>query len=379
MVSRQKTNHAEPVSCVACYEMINASATTCPHCGASQSLYRFKALGLALRWLGGVVTIISLVIGGITLNQFYQEWHERQMATAEIVDAADWLIKTENYQQAWQMYEQAATLSPSSVLVRDGRFKLALLWLKNFQVERTLLANTLKEISEILYRGLPDAEKEQAAAILAHIGYVHVIRKLNGLPRIVDVEKLFELALNTSANSAIANSMYARWLLLKKPMTQKTLLRANDLFKQALTSSKQQEFTRRIRLLSLVNYTNGYDSEIELTALQLLLQALTEVREREQMPPALPIRQKILDGYGRMGKADHVENLVMSLPAESHLLTYQWLMQDISDNRESMKGQSTYIIARLNEQIGNTDLAIHQYYRTIGAAGVGRRINRSSD
>ena len=89
MLSKQKTNRSEPTSCVACYEVINGKATTCPHCGASQSLYRFKSLGLALRWLGGVVTIISFVIGGITLNQFSQEWHEKQMATAEIVDATD--------------------------------------------------------------------------------------------------------------------------------------------------------------------------------------------------------------------------------------------------------------------------------------------------
>ena len=47
------------------------------------------------------------------------------------------------------MYGQAAELNPSSTGVRDGRFKLSLIWVRNFQVDKSKLDETL---SRIIYK-----------------------------------------------------------------------------------------------------------------------------------------------------------------------------------------------------------------------------------
>jgi len=110
--------------CVACREPIRPDANTCPHCRSSQLPHKWQIISQTLKWIGGIVTIISLVMGIITLSRYYQDWQERRETVDEIVTAAQWLIKTENYQQAWDMYKQAAEINPSSALVRAGRFDL---------------------------------------------------------------------------------------------------------------------------------------------------------------------------------------------------------------------------------------------------------------
>ena len=128
MASLPNAHENRQSACVACLEPIRRGANTCPHCGSSQIPHKWQIVSQTLKWIGGIVTIISLIGGVITLGRYYQDWQERRDTIAEMVAAADWLIKTENYQQAWQMYNQAAEINPSSSLVRDGRFRLSLQW-----------------------------------------------------------------------------------------------------------------------------------------------------------------------------------------------------------------------------------------------------------
>ena len=81
-------------SCIACHEPIRQGACVCRYCGTSQKHGLWKRLSNILKWVGGVVTVISLVVGMVTLSGYYQDWRERHDAVAELVDAADWLIKS---------------------------------------------------------------------------------------------------------------------------------------------------------------------------------------------------------------------------------------------------------------------------------------------
>lgn len=94
-------------SCIACHEPIRPGASVCRYCGTFQKRGLWKRLSNILKWVGGVVTVISLVVGMVTLSGYYQDWRERRDAVAELVDAADWLIKAEDYRQTWRMYEEA--------------------------------------------------------------------------------------------------------------------------------------------------------------------------------------------------------------------------------------------------------------------------------
>ena len=115
MTSSEAPEREAAAACVACLEPIRPGAVTCPHCGSSQVPHRWQVLSRALKWIGGIVTTISLVVGVITLSQYYLDWREQRADIAEIVAAADWLIKSESYPQAWQMYARAAAINPTTL------------------------------------------------------------------------------------------------------------------------------------------------------------------------------------------------------------------------------------------------------------------------
>ena len=174
----------------------------------------WKRLSNILKWVGGVVTVISLVVGMVTLSGYYQDWREKHDAVAELVDAADWLIKTEDYGQAWQMYEEALKLVPSSAKTLHGQFKLAKVWLKNFSSSKETADEVLNRITSILYRGLRKADADEIATILAHVGWAQVMRAGRSMAVNVDVDAVFQEALRSSPNNVYANVMLGYWLLI---------------------------------------------------------------------------------------------------------------------------------------------------------------------
>lgn len=379
MTSAQNDNENRRAACVACLEPIQTGAAICPHCGTSQRPHRWRNFSQALKWIGGIVTTISLVVGVITLSRFYLDWKERHDAVSEIVETAGWLIRSDNYLQAWDMYAKAAELNPSSVEVRDGRFRLSLLWIRDFSIETERLDQTLTSITETLYRGLPGADADRSAEILAHIGYIQVLRHINRLPVFTDVESLFEQALEASPENVYANAMYARWLMLEKPMTVERLDLAERYYGNALASGRERAYVRRLQFVGITGYSYGYSDDIERNALVKLIGISIDMRVNSEGYPNRDSLRKILDGYGLMGKAEHVEALIAALPAEPHLETYKWLLEADDDSRDIMQQQSLYVRARLNEELGDKDAALALYRTLLGtdtSYEIARLVNR---
>ncbi len=366
MTSAQNDNEDRRTACIACLEPIRIGAAICPHCGTSQRPRRWRNFSQALKWIGGIVTTISLVVGIITLSRYYLDWKERHDAVSEIVEAAGWLIRSENYLQAWDMYTMAAELNPSSVEVRYGRFRLSLEWIRDFSIEKERLDSTLTSITEIMYRGLPGAGADPGAEILAHIGYIQVLRHINRLPVFTDVESLFEQALDSNPDNVYANAMYARWLMLEKPMTVERLDLAQRYYDRALASGRERAYVRSLQFVGITGYSYGHRDDIERNALTKLIGISIDMRENAEDYPNRDSLQKILDGYGPMGKAEHVEALVAALPAGPHLETYEWLLEADDESREIMQQQSRYVRARLNEELGDRDTALTLYRALLG-------------
>ncbi len=217
MTSDQSDN--TNTECIACRESIRLGASMCRHCGSSQKHDPWKRLTTILKWIGGVVTVISLLIGMVTLTGYYQDWRERHNAVTELVDAANWLIKTENYSQAWQMYEEALQLIPSSAQAFRGQFQLAKIWLRDFRTSKETADEVLNRITAILYRGLRKADDDEIATILAHVGWAQVLRAENSMPVYMDVDAAFQKALRSSPGNVYANAMLGYWILSGRGLT----------------------------------------------------------------------------------------------------------------------------------------------------------------
>ena len=346
--------------CIACFEDIHRNASTCPHCGASQKFHQYALIGQAVKWVGGIVTIISLVVGVVTLNGYYQEWSERELAVQETLEAADWLIQSGDYFQAWSLYKKADEIALSRQNVREAKFNLALKWIKNLKVDKSYLDNTLNELSEVLYLGLPSTEKDQSSTILAHIGHIQTLRKLNRLSISADPENIFEMAFELDTGNAFANAMYGRWLLMKRPMTVEVINKANEHFNTARQDSIYTKELTHLQFSGLISYVSGYSDEIERLSIKSLVLAYHQLRVLDE-PDLLPRnKHRILDAYGLKGDAEHADWLVNNIPPKVHLESFLWLSEKDDDSRLSMKIQKEYVIARINEHMGETALATKQ-------------------
>lgn len=119
----------ERVGCRVCLDPIVPGAKLCPHCGSSQTSWRMVAE--ALKWIAGVATVISLLMGMQSLNAIYRSQHERDEAVQELVEAAAKLRDDGNHRRAWGVYQEAQELNPASRLVRRGLEELAKFWTRS--------------------------------------------------------------------------------------------------------------------------------------------------------------------------------------------------------------------------------------------------------
>ncbi len=236
--------------CVGCKEPIRIGASICRYCGSAQKQSSWSKISNMLKWLGGIVTVISLCIGTVTLSRHYIAWEEKRVAISELVNAAEWLEKSKSYSQAWQVYEEALILSPGLSEIRKGQYQLARRWLRDFKVSNKRADEILNRITVVLYRSVNEADKQELSTILAHIAWVQVIRARYSLAASADVDSLFEQALRADPHNIYANAMGAHWLLRKntREITVADVKSVALMFSLALQGGMEAKYVRQLQL-----------------------------------------------------------------------------------------------------------------------------------
>ncbi|VEN72811.1 conserved hypothetical protein [Candidatus Desulfarcum epimagneticum] len=365
--------------CVACREEIRGAAVICRHCGSSQKNDIWEKTATALKWLGGVVTVISLLAGMVTLMGYYRDWRERRDAVAELLYAADWLARTRNYSRAWQMNEKALGLVPGSAEAFDGRLRLAKLWLRDFRVNKKDADGVLNDVTDVLFRGLRGAGKNESAEILAHIGWAQATRVKNYMPTVIDVDAVFEEALRANPENVYANAMLGHWILMRLGASVKNIDSARSKFAIAVKNPDKRAFARELQFSGLIRHSQGRDDEVERAALGALLQESFSMMKNSEPKPAESFRRKILDAYGTMGRAEHVEAAVALMPPADHLAAHAWLMDGLDYSRPRALAQAKYLRARLTEELGEKEKALGLYQSLLKESKAAKELNGRVD
>ena len=361
------TNHDG--CCVACREAIHVEASVCPHCGSPQHVSYRKRLADALKWAGGVVTVISLIVGAITLASYYQDWRDRNSAVEELVAASSWLVRTRHYSQAWRALGDAIELNPGSANARRDQFDLALVWVREFSRRTADTAAVLDEISTVLYKGLANASPDEVATILAHIAWTQIRRDQAGLNQTAEIEPLFEEALSASPDNSYANAMFAAWQLRQNHarLTTEQIKAVGARFDKALQPGESQPFVRELQIVYLTEAATGGDSARDRALLEAMIHVFESIKRRAEPKPTLRQTRQFLEAYGVLGRAHQVEASLDALPPGDHLALLDWLVEDLdvdSWSRQSIS-QLEYTRARLQEKLGNETLALASYERNL--------------
>ena len=386
MLNESPSNNT--VDCIACKEPIRSGATVCRYCGSAQQSQRNIWLNFSgvLKWIGGIVTVISLVIGTVTLSRHYFDWQETRDSVSELISAADWLVKSEAYVQAWQVYEEALTLMPSSSEIRKGQYQLAKRWLRDFSIEKSRTDEMLNQITVILYRNVNEADKQELATALAHIGWVQVLRRKYFLSINADVDSLFEQALRADPNNIYANAMGGHWLLRRntRDISVADVKSAQSMFSLALQGGMEKKYVRQLQIDYLIKAsgTSNYAGEVRLAILSAMLNNFFMMMSAGESKSGEYSRLGFFDAYGSSNSGgENVEASIAMLPVEDHLKVIGWLLVDLDYNIDASNrgAQIKYLKARLVETLGRNDEAFEAYSELLGSAYATEKLDQLVD
>ena len=364
-MTRKTSNSDKEInrSCVACGESIKDIARVCPHCRSPQKPQPWQVLATFLKWTAGAVTIAALITYCVNLRGNYSDWREKRRHVNELIKAAERLKGFETYSMAWEMYDQALVLSPSSRLARDGQIELAMIWLKDFTVGLDFdHEETPYELISALSRGLGSNDRDKEASILSHIGLAYELigaKKWNAI-----IEKTYRQALEIAPDNPFANTLFGRWIV----KDSSDYSEGKRYFALALERGVEKEWIRREQLVCLLTLirnsfsstkpeNKGYSKE--------LLNVLNGMRVAKEPAPQPHLSSDLVSVlYGSNNSPSRMENLISMASPEEHLQTLRWLISTMdlqSPHYSNVWKQIDFAKARLTEEIGNTKTAFDLY------------------
>jgi len=349
--------HEARPACVACREPIAAGARVCPHCGSSQSAWRRVAA--TLKWIGGAVTVLSLLVGIQNVNGLYRSHLARQAAMDELITGAERLAAVGDFRRAWEMYEQAIAQGPASARARQGRIELAMRWLPRARVVgEEKFSDIVDTTLPALTRGLATARGPRAADLLALLGWAHYLeRKERGVTD-VDIAGLYTEALREGPDSVYAHTFLGHWLISEEDDLEEGLPH----FAAALAAGEQREFVRRFQWSALRNlwHTTSSGSDARVAVLRAALRMANDMRHHGESLLDKRQRSDLLRCYGDRFTGESLDDMLPALPPEEHLALLQWLL-DGPDPDENLAEGSRFVIGRLQELQGDVTSALATY------------------
>ncbi|UCE06910.1 MAG: hypothetical protein JSW07_02405 [bacterium] len=373
--SEDTTSHtlkanSDTKSCVACRELIKIDAKVCPHCLTSQSPDRWKIVGNALKWIAGITAVITLIVGMAQINSLYQNWRERQEAVTELVKAAGIQSKSGDYEGAWKLVEEALLLESGSLIARKKQVQLAMEWLRTISISKNQkVTETIDKLLPTLYRGVANVKAEFVANAFAHLGWADHLRYREGM-KLLTVDNHFAHSLEIDDKNVYAHAMWGYWILRpesKEKYGEDRLELSKSHFSKALKTGREREYIRRLQIQALLDTDALNDEVAEVETIKLA----NELRKNNERL-CIELRLELLETYRILlfeGEHDRAvrlpELLFSSMPTKELLETFLWLSEDIDyvHVKPIHYDISVYkfIIARLTEEMGDTQKALSQY------------------
>lgn len=274
-----------PRRCSACYGIIHPSARICPHCRTAQAKSRLVTLGHALKWIGSITAVLSLVFAMVQLRTIVADKVNRDRAVFELLAAARFQAEVQDLEGAWNLAGQAMELNPVSPALRSLQVELAMQRLRNTTRDTTSINEAdLRHMIPILHRGVITGTNRQRADVLAHLARANELLHPN-----IDVDLYFERALAKEPDNVYANAWYGWWLLkpnIWKPYDRKHALLAIPHFRQALSSGRESVMARTLQIDCLNGYRDVEELQPEI-GIELLTIGSTQKDAPEDLPEML--------------------------------------------------------------------------------------------
>ena len=247
--------------CIGCCQPIHASARVCPHCRSVQTRNRWHTLGGAMKWIGGITALLSLIFGMVQLNTLIRDKINRDRAVDELIDAARYQAEADDLDGAWSLAEQAMQLNPVAPGIRWLQVELAMQQVRKInRVKRDHWKETAKTLIPVLHRGVFYGTPRQRADVLAHLARANSILYWHG-DTWVDADLHFKQALELDPENVFAHVYYGALILDKEDhkYNEEKMALAMEHFRRAVQSGREYQWARGLQVNRLTAFLSRND------------------------------------------------------------------------------------------------------------------------
>jgi len=315
----------------------------------------------ALKWVGAVTSILSLIFGLYQLTNLMAGVRDRQRKIAESLDVEASQRTAGDFARAWATLQDAAKLADeggklATIMgrlddvrqqVRLRQEDLAMAWLRDARPgPGKPFSDIVNPVLPVLERGLLGARSERKADLLAHLGWADFLRtRDDGVRR--NPEMRYRDALQLDSGNPYAHANLGHWILWSRG----SLEAANNSFAAGLKSGRARDYVRMMQIAALQNArSEAADAEILRLANEMR-------RDRESVPERL--RDRVFSIYSSAFGRDEAatQALLAALPPAEQLETFQSLFYE-HDFDPSKRPTRELSLAALQEAAGRRDDAL---------------------
>ena len=300
----------------------------------------------ALKWVGAITAVVSLLLGVQQLTSRIRDSLQRTRETTTLIEVARGQASRLEFRDAWKSLERALALNPGDA-VDSARVEIGFAWLEDARPGSGQPFSVITDaVTPVLDRALLNAQGKQRADILAHLGWATFLRTKDGASG--DPDARYQEALAADPGNAFANAMLGHWLMWNGGNVDASRAR----FDKALAAGgTARPFVRRLQLAALIN-RQGDEEEAEL------LRVANDMRQRaEQLDPdaANNVYWIYTLRWGpRAGPRSTPGPSVSAVDLET---TYEWILAKSASGQRT-PDVSTYVRAMLQEAAGERAAAL---------------------
>jgi hypothetical protein len=268
----------------------------------------------AVKWIGGITAVISLILGAQQLTtRIGDALHRRREAATQINLAHDQASRGA-FADAWASLDRADALRPGES-VDSARVEIAFAWLQDARPGPGRPFSVITDaVTPTLDRALLNATGARRADLLAHVGWATFLRSRDGVPG--DPASRYRDALSFDSRNVYANTMLGHWLM----WTGSNIEPAREHFAVALAEAgEKRAFVRRFQIASLSNRGDAADGE--------LLRVADDMRQHSE-----PLEPSVADRIFRVftiryGSSSRPEGVDAGTPPANLEATYDWVVK----------------------------------------------------
>ena len=315
----------------------------------------------ALKWVGAVTSILSLIFGLYQLTTLMAGVRERQRRIAESLEVETSQRSVGDFARAWATLQDAAKLADeggklATIMgrldevrqrVRLRQEDLAMAWLRDARPgPGRAFSDIVTPVLPVLERGLLGAADRRKADLLVHLGWADFLRtRDDGIVR--NSETRYREALQLDPGNPYVHANLGHWILWRGGRLEA----AQTQFSAALESGRARAYVRKMQIAALQNRQNvETDGEI--------LRVVNDMRKNKESideGTRATVFSIYAFAFGRDPAA--AQTLLTAVPPLEQLETFQSLFYDQEFDRSKRPSREVYL-ATLQEAAGRPDDAL---------------------